>query len=719
MSQRIPPPPPGFVIQQPTDTVPPPPPGFVIDGAPEEEKPGLVSRAGTAIANAWRGDAAEQAPQALASMDYLRARSATQDQRGWLDNVRQEGRELGASVFGDDADLAKTLAQGVEGAKVVNDASGNPMIELPDGKRIYANQPGADPTDVLRFAGQLAAYAPAAKAGQVIGGGSTLARAAITGLLSGATNAGGQVAAGRDQIDANEATTTAVFGALGEVAAKVIPAAWNAVRSALPRSASAEQRAVRLASELGITAPTNAQVRSLASAVDEIDAGADPRAILGQERFGFLYTTGQRLTPDDPRKFDLLAREEVLRQTPTEAVPRLGAGPNAPAALRSAVDTNQERLGEAVTRISRDLGAAEGVLSPAQAMARAQQTAQAQAQGLRERVSTAYEAASASNRSAASREAAQAIPQRVQTALREFDINPQLTPATARTLETMRKAVEALPANAKGVTLRALEQQRRIIGNNFGAAANATDRAALSVLRREYDAAIGDAFESALISGDDAALATLKEARSLRAELGRRFEGDAQVDRFITDLIDGNKTPDELVNVALGASNVSNAASARFIERLKLATAGDESVLGAMRAAHFMKLVQSKTGEPLGMQVIVNNIASTERNTGELIRQLYTDDQWRSVKQLAEAVQPLLARGDFRNATGGGQGLRGAIQMAMNRLPAGARENLARWLQFGGEDPFAMVTKPVRTAPRSVAAASAAAAPTDRDQQQP
>lgn len=164
--------------------------GIPVD-APEEEKPGFVSRAGTAIANAWRGDAAEQAPQALASMDYLRARSATQDRRGWLDNVRQEGRELGASVFGDDADLAKTLAQGVEGAKVVNDANGNPMIELPDGKRIYANQPGADPTDVLRFAGQLAAYSPAAKAGQIIGGGSTLARAAITGLLSGTTNAGG------------------------------------------------------------------------------------------------------------------------------------------------------------------------------------------------------------------------------------------------------------------------------------------------------------------------------------------------------------------------------------------------------------------------------------------------------------------------------------------------------------------------------------------------
>ena len=57
------------------------------------------------------------------------------------------------------------LAGGVDGARVVNDANGNPMIETPDGKRVYANQPGADPTDALRLAGEIASYLPAAKIG--------------------------------------------------------------------------------------------------------------------------------------------------------------------------------------------------------------------------------------------------------------------------------------------------------------------------------------------------------------------------------------------------------------------------------------------------------------------------------------------------------------------------------------------------------------------------
>lgn len=47
--------------------------GIPVD-APEEEKPGLLSRAGTAIANAWRGDAAEpEAKTAYDSPEFVQA----------------------------------------------------------------------------------------------------------------------------------------------------------------------------------------------------------------------------------------------------------------------------------------------------------------------------------------------------------------------------------------------------------------------------------------------------------------------------------------------------------------------------------------------------------------------------------------------------------------------------------------------------------------------
>lgn len=65
------------------------------------------------------------------------------------------------------------------------------MIRLPSGERVYANRPGMDTSDPLKFAGNIAAYLPAARAGRAIGGSSTLARAGVTGILSGATNAGG------------------------------------------------------------------------------------------------------------------------------------------------------------------------------------------------------------------------------------------------------------------------------------------------------------------------------------------------------------------------------------------------------------------------------------------------------------------------------------------------------------------------------------------------
>lgn len=307
---------------------------------PSHEGPGLLSRASTFIADAVRGNAAEQAPQALASGDFLRARSATQDQRGWIEGVKQEGRELGAAVFGNDQDLAKVLAGSVDGASVVNDANGNPMIQLPAGKRVYANQPGLDPTDGLRLAGQIASYLPAARAGQLIGGASTLARAGVTGLLSGVTNFFGQQAAGRDRIDGGEVAFTAASGAAGEVLAPAVSRAIGAGRELIRTGASRERAALEFARKAGIEQPTNAQIQSLSRALGEIDAGADPAAILQGDEFGFLYTTGQRMADGDPRRLFQLQTEEYLRSPAAQQNMQAPGMISAPANIFNSMDTH-------------------------------------------------------------------------------------------------------------------------------------------------------------------------------------------------------------------------------------------------------------------------------------------------------------------------------------------------------------------------------------------
>ena len=283
---------------------------------------------------------------------------------------------------------------------------------------------------------------------------------------------------------------------------------------------------------------------------------------------------------------------------------------------------------------------------------------------LQGRVSAAYDAAAEGNRAAVSTAAVQAVPDRLQRALRDFPVG-DLTPATRDTLQRVRATVAGLQPGTKGVTLRAIEDQRKLISNAYGAAANETDRAALSVVKREYDRWLEEAFDNALISGDEAALAAMKEARGLRAEFGRRFEGsNADVDKFIQTVIAQDKTPDELVGLALGSSYVSKASAARFIDRLKVATDNDPQVLAALKAAHLMRLTHSAKGELLTGNAIRTNILSAERNTPSVLRSLYESGEWAQMKRLAQALEPMVPRGDLAKSSGTGERVARFLQAA-------------------------------------------------------
>lgn len=633
------------------------------------QSPGMLSRAGSAIASAWRGNAAEEAPQALTSGDYLRARSATQDQRGWLDNVKQEGRELGAAVFGNDQDLTETLVAAVDGAKAVTDANGNPMIELPDGKRVYANQPGMDGTDVLRFAGQLASYLPAARIGQAIGGGSTLARAGMTGLASAATNAAGQAAAGRDQIDAGEVAFTGVTGAAGEVIAPAVAKVWGAAKQLFSTGASREQAAVAAARAAGIERPTNAQVQSLSRALGEIDQGADPAAVLQGDEFGFLYTTGQRMSADNPRRGAQLAREEFLRSPSSN--PNGTAVLGDPATILQNVDNQNAKVFEGIVQRG------TGGLNPAQQFGQVQTTLREQRDMLGQAVKDAYQGIRESGSSFVGLDGLRQMPQRLRAAVRDFRIDPQNFPATSKALQGIEDDLARLAdGRVSAVSLDAIESQRRVLNNQIGAAANRADRAALTALKREFDNTIDDVWESSLRSGDPAQLEALKQARALRAQYAQRFQPENEAGDLIDSLSSGTITPDEAVAKVIGVTQVAAPKAIPYIQAIKKAAGGDRSVIEQLQAAHFANLMQDSAGNILLPGRIAANIQRAERNTGSLIRELYTPDQWAQMRRLADASSRLTLRGPDANVTGGGRGLRGLQQMLQSNAWLGTVANV-------------------------------------------
>ena len=544
-------------------------------------------------------------------------------------------------MFGSRQGAAEYLAK-QSGGQVVTDDSGDPLLELQDGTRYRLNDKGLDPIDVTNVVGNVVAMASPAgwvsRAAQAKNIGM-VGRVGAQAATMGAADAALQATFDNGRIDPVRTLAATVGGGAGEALSPIIGRGINAAIRAVRGGSDKAAAAQVLAAALGTPKLSPQQQTQLASGIDEIIAGADPATVLGRKEFGFIYTQGQQML-DPARKFRQLSQEEYLRQQPGAAIPFLNQATN-----------NEQALQKAITDTTGRMGAAPGA-TPGELSSAVQGRVAAQAGELKGRIDQAYQTAGKSERAAVAADSVRQAPQRLRQALGDFDITAELTPATERTVRQMTNAAKSMPEGTKAVTLRSLETQRRIINNNIAAAANPTDRRAMTILKREYDNWMDDAFESALVSGDEGALKAMKEARGLRAEFGRRFEGDAQADKFVADLVEGGKTPEEMLNVALGAGQVSKTAGGRFITRLRAAVNDDPETLNALRAAQFLRMTTDGAGKPLGPQAITNNIMRMEISNRSAMDALYTPVEWMQVKRLAAALKPLVPTGDFAKSSG-------------------------------------------------------------------
>ena len=545
-------------------------------------------------------------------------------------------------MFGSRQGAAEYLAK-ESGGQVVQDANGDPMIRLRDGATYRLNDAGLDNADIANVAGNVAAaWLPAGWATKV-GKARNLGLAGRSALQAGAaasTEAALQTSTDGGHVDPVRAGLAALGGVGGEVLGSGVAQAYSRGNAAIRNfTGQSADDAAKLLAQSGVNVSPEVAAK-IGKEADQLRAGADPRAIAGQGAFGFEYSLGQRLT-DPAQKFAQLSREEVLRQTP-----------GGHAAFDAMTRNNAGKLEEVLAGMGQRFGG-NGTSTPAELVRGSGDALARQADELGGRITAAYAKAGQGARTAIGADAVAELPKQLRRALRDFDVNPGTTPATARTLELMQHATDAtLGSNVKGVTLRAIETQRRILNNNAKAAANPTDRAAMQAVRREFDGWLDDAIERALISGDPASLGALKDARSLRAEFGRRFEGGKDADRFIQGLLDGTRTPEELLNLALGASSVSKAGGSRFVERLRLAANNDPQVMGGLRAAHFQRLTRGQDGNLLPLAAIVRNVRQTGYGNGSAVQAIYSPQQWAEVRQLADALEPMIARGDFAKSSG-------------------------------------------------------------------
>lgn len=552
-------------------------------------------------------------------------------------------------MFGSQKGVAEYAAEKL-GGRVARTSDGGYAVIGPDGKEYRVNDEGLDTTDVANVAGNIAAaFLPAAWVGRAAqarnlgAGGRMLAQ----GVVAGGQDAAMHAAVSGGDVDVGRAAVSAAGGGLGELAGTGLSAAGSKLGQMSRASSGANRReATGLLNTAGIERPQSGLLAQLTPQMEQIRLGADPRAALGNAEFGFQYTQGQRLT-DPARKHAQLSREEVLRQSPGGA-----------AAFDGLQRNNLSRLGEVVDDIGGRLGG-QPMASPGELVQGAAGRLQQQADALNAQIDEAYAGVRNAGTVAIDAASVSSLPNRLRRAVADIDIHPDSTRGAHRALEQVREATanvmasaNAPGANRAAVTLRTLEMQRRILNNAIGGATNPTDRRALTLIKREYDNWMDEAIDTALVRGDKATLDQLKEARALRAEFGRRFEGGKDSDKFITGMLDGSRTPEELMNIALGASQVSKSGGARFISRLRTAANDDPAVMGGLRAAHFARLTRGNNGEVLTPGQIVRNIRSTEYNNASVAKALYSFNEWAEIKRLANALEPMVAKGDFARTSG-------------------------------------------------------------------
>lgn len=575
-----------------------------------EEKPGLLSRMGAA----WRGDAAEDLP-----------------------NVNRAGmgsfRSGVASMFGSDEDYANSLAQ--QGYQITQDENGNPVaVDPKTGQRAYVNQPGMDFEDVTRIGGKVLSFLPAARLTRGIAGlgGRTVASAGTAAATDAGMQAAASAAGGDVEIDPAQTAAAAGGAAVGEMGGAALQRmhqAWKA------RGAVADIR--KVAQEMGLNLSDD-QARVIAREFAQ-GGGSMDNAIAANE-FGVQRTVGQR-----SGDWKQLRQEEFLRQSE-------GGAP-----LRELEARNRSAI-ESVVRPMIGSGTADD------AAMRAGESLRGQADDLMGRVDDAYGKVGELK---VARGSADELPNRFNRALRDSRILPgDDLNATNRALQLVRDNIAKMDeTGTTAFSLKAIDNTRKQLRGLYGRVANAEDRKALTVLAKEYDAWVDDAVETALVNGDDAALAQLKEARGLRAEYGRKFQDPKEISRVVEMYED--LAPREIAAHLGGMDTLFGKANAARVVKAYKATGADVQPL---REAFAMRMLTGKGGDILGNQALKNNLREATRGRGESVfKELFTPQEIDAMGRLSNVIDDILPKGDFARSSGSAERVMRNAGAWAERLP--------------------------------------------------
>jgi len=571
---------------------------------------------------------------------------------GLIDRAKFVGSEL----FGSDEDLTNRIKDLYPDAEIKQDANGNTIAELPDGRGGYVNTPGMDSSDIAKGVATGAAFTPAARAASLAGGVGARVLAGSAG--AGLTDAGLQKLAGRDEIDGGQVAINAAVGGAGEAIAPLVGGAinklWNADQAkwrAMSRSKQNQAIKRQLIKDGYKPADLQGMIDGRGFGEARV-AGANSisaEAQLAQKEFGFKHSRGQAMPEgtlkQQAAKEAQLNNEELLEQLPNEGGQK----------LRNFKSDNYAQLDKVINDMVADMSGGvaqgtsrndsarrvhEGLVRARDKSKQAYDAEYAKADGMNAEVSGLVTIPMASR-----------MIERLQSqGVHVDDMGGEVGKLTKGAFAVL-KELQTKPQSG----IHRIENQRKMINNmlNDTKISDPMDHRALAIIKREFDESIAEAFDDHLIKGDPEALKVLQESRALYADYSRKFNNPDQVGKLIQKMVEDETDPADVAKMAFGATGLKTGAS-RFVNRYAKVVGGkDTPEFDALRETYLQTALTSGGADNLGMDAMITRLNKVLRGDGEeTVKALYTKDEVAKLHRLERALKTMVKKGDRAKSSG-------------------------------------------------------------------
>lgn len=199
-------------------------------------------------------------------------------------------------------------------------------------------------------------------------------------------------------------------------------------------------------------------------------------------------------------------------------------------------------------------------------------------------------------------------------------------------------------ADRAPIDMRSVDHARKRLVSFYRAAkgsGNAADARAVQGIMSEFDDQVERAVAHNLFSGDETALAAIKDARASYAEYQRTYRpqgaGD-DVGRAMQRIVDRDAQPVEVANFLYGSGKVGNTGlSTRLTHRLKATLGTDSPEWAAIQQGYLARVIGGKDTSP---DAVVGRIQDALTGPGRnLALQVLTQEQVAGLRSFQNATQ--------------------------------------------------------------------------------